>query len=342
MRHQVCDAGGRCQWFYANPDARLRPGVGVYRGFRSRAGTAQEHVVVPTGRVSLLIGFGGELRLARTAAPGGAGTAGPAHRSVVSGLHTRARVLGHRGDLHGIEVTLAPWAAYRLFGTSLRELADTVTDPADVLGGRVRDLAAALEATHDWRRRFALLDETLLRWSSEVAPEHEPSPAVLEAWRLLGLTAGTVPVRELADRTGWSLRHLENRFREQIGLAPKSLARVLRLNRAIRELAAGERAADTALACGFYDQSHLSREFSAMTGLPPGRFLAAGNRTSAWLTGCRNGSPGPSGSTRSPGSLRSTGSTGARFRPIPGTGPRVSLAANGPTGHGTSSSGAPS
>ncbi|MEV4426657.1 helix-turn-helix domain-containing protein [Streptomyces sp. R-07] len=240
--------------------------------------------MVPTGRVSLLIGFGSEMRLGRTGR-GAAGASASAHTSVVSGLHTRARVLRHQGDLHGVELTLAPWAAYRLFGATLGELADTVTDPADVLGDRVRGLGAALEAAPGWRERFALLDEALLRWTTGAAPSHEPSPAVLEAWRLLDRTAGSLPIGELAARTGWSLRHLENRFREQVGLSPKRLSRVLRLNRAIRLLGAGGGAAVVAADCGFYDQSHLSREFTAMTGMPPGRFLAAGSGASAWLAG---------------------------------------------------------
>ncbi|MFE0647391.1 helix-turn-helix domain-containing protein [Streptomyces sp. NPDC059534] len=283
MRRRVC-AAGNCQWFYASPDARLRPGVGAYRGFRSTAGVPQERLVVPSGRVSLLIGFGSEMRLGRTGR-GAAGAVAPAHTSVVSGLHTRARVLGHQGDLHGMEVTLAPWAAYRLFGTALGDLADTVTDPVDVLGGRVRDLGEALEAAPGWPERFALVDEALLRWTAGAAPSREPSPAVLEAWRLLDRTAGALPIGELAARTGVSLRHLENGFREQIGLTPKRLGRVLRLNRAIRLLAAGGAAAGVAADCGFYDQSHLSREFTAMTGRSPGRFLAARNGASPWLAG---------------------------------------------------------
>ncbi|MEU8524759.1 helix-turn-helix domain-containing protein [Streptomyces sp. NPDC048629] len=285
MRRRVCAAGG-CQWFIAKPDARLRSGIGAYRGFRSTAGLPQERLVVPSGRVSLLIGFGGEMRLGRTGRrASGTPAPAPVHTSVVSGLHTQARVLGHQGDLHGVELSLAPWAAHRLFGASLGELADTVTDPADVLGGRVRDLGAALEAAPGWRERFALLDEALLRWTAQAEPSHEPSPAVLEAWRLLDRTGGALPIGELAARTGWSLRHLENRFREQIGLTPKRLARILRLNRAIRLLDTGDTATDVAVACGFYDQAHLSREFTAMTGMPPGRFLAARGAASAWLAG---------------------------------------------------------
>ena len=132
---------------------------------------ARERLVVPSGKVSLLIGFGHEIRV---------GPAGPhpgraaVHTSLVSGLHTRARVLGRAGRLHGVEVTLAPWAAQRMFGTPLGELADTVTDPVDVLGRRVEDLREALAAAPDWRERFALLDRTLLRWSADAQPAREP------------------------------------------------------------------------------------------------------------------------------------------------------------------------
>ncbi len=276
MRRRVCTGGGRCQWYYGRPDARLGPGIGTYRGFRSTAGVPQERLVVPSGRVSLLIGFGGEVRVR------GAG----GHASLVSGLHNRARVLGHGGDVHGVELALAPWAAHRfLGGTPLAELADVLADPVDVLGDRARLLGEALADLPGWAERFALLDETLLRWAAETDGAGGPAPAVLEAWRLLERSAGALQIREVAAATGFSLRHLERRFREQIGLSPKRLARILRLNRAIRLLSAGGRPADTAARCGYYDQAHLGLEFKAMTGMPPGRFLADRGTSSSWIAG---------------------------------------------------------
>ncbi|MGW5775322.1 helix-turn-helix domain-containing protein [Streptomyces sp. NPDC003863] len=276
VRRRVCTGDGRCRWYYGRPDARLGPGIGTYRGFHSTAGVPQERLVVPSGRVSLLIGFGGELRVR------GAGR----HISLVSGLHTRARVLGHGGDVQGVELALAPWAAHRLFGGApLAELADVLADPAEVLGDRARSLGEALADAPGWAERFALLDETLLRWSAGADGADGPAPAVLEAWRLLERSAGALQIREVAAATGTSLRHLERRFREQIGLSPKRLARILRLNRAIRLLSAGGRPADTAARCGYYDQAHLSLEFKSMTGLPPGRFLSERGTSSSWIAG---------------------------------------------------------
>ncbi|MFF4181655.1 helix-turn-helix domain-containing protein [Streptomyces sp. NPDC001691] len=267
---------------YALPDARLRPGVGAYRGFRLAGEGPRERLVVPSGKVSLLIGFGDEIRVGQAGRrPGGTAV----HTSVVCGLHGRARVLGHAGRLHGVEVTLAPWAAQRMFGTQLGELADTVTDPADVLGGRVADLREALAAAPGWPERFALLDRSLLQWSADADASRAPATSARGAWDLLVRSSGTLPIREVAARTGWSIRHLETLFRREFGLTPKRVARILRLRRATWLLTTGTRATEAALACGFYDQSHLSREFTALTGVTPGRFLASRADTSVWLAG---------------------------------------------------------
>ena len=56
------------------------------------------------------------------------------------------------------------------------------------------------------------------------------------AWRRLEVSDGGPPIGELASQLGWSHRRLIERFREQIGLAPKTVARVLRFHRVVREL----------------------------------------------------------------------------------------------------------
>jgi AraC-like DNA-binding protein len=106
-------------------------------------------------------------------------------------------------------------------------------------------------------------------------------------------------VPRLAEEVGWSVRQLENRFREQIGLGPKSAARVLRLQRARRLLASGRSAAETAAICGFYDQAHLSGEFRKMTGCTPREFAAARGAVAAPPR------PGPPGADRLTGEATS-------------------------------------
>ncbi|MGW7820173.1 helix-turn-helix domain-containing protein [Streptomyces puniciscabiei] len=245
------------------PHPALRPGVLSYRGVRVHLGRPRRRLEAPIGAATLLLGFEQPVRISRAGRP-------PVSLvSVVNGLTTTPALGEHGGRLSGIEVLLAPWAAFTLFGTPQFELADRSVDAEEF---RLGELAGALAALPGWPQRFALLDRILLERFRAGAPASE---RVVHAWSLLRRQAGALPVPRLAEEVGWSVRHLENRFREQIGLPPKAAARVLRLQRARRLLAAGHGQAETAAVCGYYDQAHLSGEFKAMTGCTPGEFLAA-------------------------------------------------------------------
>ncbi|ALG08556.1 hypothetical protein AOZ06_17995 [Kibdelosporangium phytohabitans] len=98
------------------------------------------------------------------------------------------------------------------------------------------------------------------------------------AWRRLCRSGGRIRVAQLAAEVGWTRRHLLTRFREQIGLAPKTAARVIRFQHALRLLQHPERRlslAGLAQTTGYSDQAHLTREFRALTGATPLE-LAAG------------------------------------------------------------------
>src|SRR5690348_17555140 len=124
------------------------------------------------------------------------------------------------------------------------------------------------------RELLANFGRSISRMSQAVSPE------VSQAWRALLASGGTAAVPELAREAGWSSRRLGTRFRAEIGLAPKQAARVVRFDRARRLLqrrvaAAGQpELAALAAACGYYDQAHLAREFRALAGCPPSRWLA--------------------------------------------------------------------
>ncbi|MGK5632835.1 helix-turn-helix domain-containing protein [Streptomyces sp. URMC 123] len=263
---------------WALPCPRLRPMVHRYRGHRLALDRPRRRLELPSGAITLVLGFEGELRVSDVAGavaglegPSDASRA-PARRSLLSPLRTRGSVGEHSGRLHGMEVVLAPWAAFGLFGVAMHEWDEGIVDPREQLGQRVDELTDALSALTDWRERFELLDTVLAQWAERGLA---CSPRVLWAWNELCRTGGAVPIRRLAARTGWGWRQFDSRFREQIGLPPKSAARILRLRRALRLLSHGRSPAQTAIICGFSDQAHFSRETKRMTGYSPGRLLSA-------------------------------------------------------------------
>ncbi|WP_442939676.1 helix-turn-helix domain-containing protein [Nocardia sp. CY41] len=87
---------------------------------------------------------------------------------------------------------------------------------------------------------------------------------------------GVVPIRQIAEGVGWSHKHLIAKFTEQIGLPPKIAARIIRFDRARRQLCEQPRSILRRVAadCGYSDQSHFNRDFRTFSGLTPSEYQA--------------------------------------------------------------------
>lgn len=124
-----------------------------------------------------------------------------------------------------------------------------------------------------WTDRFLHLDTALARLARD---RGRPDPELGWAWQRLATSHGAVGINGLATEVGWSRRHLGERFRREYGLTPKQAARVMRFELAHRLLRRDDRPAlaDLAARCGYYDQTHLTREWRELAGCPPTVWLA--------------------------------------------------------------------
>ncbi|MEV6688586.1 AraC family transcriptional regulator [Streptomyces sp. NPDC051130] len=260
------------RWRVTRPwPPRLRPFVHSYAGYWEAAAAPYRVRLVPTGRAVVLISLGEPFAHVRRLGETGRGS--PVTGSLVAGLEDGPRVCDHPGGQEAIRLELTPLGAYRLFAVPMSELTNTVAGLCDVLGPEARMLVERLAAVGSWEARFDLLDDALV---ARIERGPDPAPEVGYAWRLLSRAGGAIPVGRLAAEVGWSRRHLVRRFTEQIGLTPKTSARVLRFHRAVGMLAReGVNLTEIPAACGFYDQAHLNREFRDLAGTTPGRMAAA-------------------------------------------------------------------
>jgi AraC-like DNA-binding protein len=85
-----------------------------------------------------------------------------------------------------------------------------------------------------------------------------------------------VTLDELAQLAGLSPFHFVRVFKAQTGLPPHHYLVQIRLMRAKKLLRQSVDIAAVAAMTGFSDQSHLTRWFKKVMGVPPGQFLATG------------------------------------------------------------------
>lgn len=186
-------------------------------------------------------------------------------RLLVAGPDTRAYVT--QGDPSSwAGVRFHPGTAPALLGVPAHELRDRRVDLADLRPApEVRRLTARVNAAAD---PAGGLEEVALRWVSGAEPL-DPLLRHLVA----ALDAGR-PVAATADELGLGARQLHRRSLAAFGYGPKTLARVLRLQRALALARAGVPFADTAARTGFADQAHLARDVRELAGLPLRELLA--------------------------------------------------------------------
>lgn len=156
--------------------------------------------------------------------------------------------------------------------------APVVDDPA--LAAQLSGLHAVLEMTTDPLEREMRL---LTVFTALVARHADARPAVqrvgdeplavVQARRFLDEHAAERPtLSQLAAHVGLSPFHLLRVFQRTIGSTPHAYLTHLRVRRARHLLANGAPPADVALEVGFADQSHLTRAFRRIVGVPPAQF----------------------------------------------------------------------
>ncbi len=189
----------------------------------------------------------------------------------VGGLSDTYTLVG-LGETYGsIDLKLNPLGAYALLGMPLSELSGACVSLADVFGPQGAGLTSRLRELDRWDSRFDVLEEFLL---ARLGIGPSPDPAVAWAWRRLHETAGRIRVQAVAAEIGCSRRYLLSRFRQQIGLAPKTIARLLRFEEVRRRIEHDPpRWSELAYDAGYSDQSHLNREFQQFAGTTPTDFV---------------------------------------------------------------------
>lgn len=260
------------RWWIAErlTSERLRSHVQGYADYLEAEAAPFRRRHEPHGYVTWILNFARPLTVSMPAT--GVSVAAP---SFVAGLHDTWAQTDSDGYSRGLQLNLTPMAARALFGVPMTALTDHVVDLRDLMGPGARVLLERLEEAASSAARFDLLDATL-----EAAFERAevPPPLVDEAWRRLRDAHGTLSIRALADELGVGRKRLHAAFEDHVGLSPKMLARVFRFQHAVAQVGRSPWPV-IAAECGYYDQSHLIRDFRQFAGMPPREYARrrAGN-----------------------------------------------------------------
>ncbi|MCB9751865.1 MAG: helix-turn-helix transcriptional regulator [Myxococcales bacterium] len=246
----------------------------------------QRDAILPGGHLTLILNLGAPHRTFDPRAP---------QELARSRLRTDAWLCGQQrgpilseptAETHMVGAFFHPARAAPFLGGSAggawrpaAELTDQLVSLESLWGAtsvaRARDEIASAGAP---AAKLAALGRVLeARLNRAMGVGRPPLGGVARLERALALLEGPRghSVAAVCEQLGVSARHLGGECRRLLGVSPKTYARIVRFNRALRGAARGApRWSELARACEYYDQAHFIRDFRRFSGLTPGEYVA--------------------------------------------------------------------
>jgi AraC-like DNA-binding protein len=219
--------------------------------------------VFPDGRCELIFNFAepfhAESKTGWTRQP----------QSFLVGQITGPMTLRPGGPAKILGIRFHPYGATQMLNLPANE----ITDQQISLPELSHQLHCQLERLHDTspESQPAVLDRALHSIVSHRKPHDRQIAYAVSQFQLSG---GAASVSNIARQLGLSPRHFERRFKAAVGISPKLFCRIQRFQRVLRAMDdPNSNWISTSIDCGYYDQSHLIRDFQQFTGKAPTALL---------------------------------------------------------------------
>ncbi|KRB25549.1 AraC family transcriptional regulator [Mesorhizobium sp. Root695] len=267
QQEQDRSVAGRFEMRRRLPDPRLQGIVSDICGYRETAPGHLRNVEYASLTVPLVISFAEPFAIGLGKAPDD----NDRFASFAAGLYAGPVVIESFGGACCVQVNFTPLGARRFFHLPMSELADSMVVLDDVLGAQGLALRERLGNAPDWATRFDMAEAFVAARLENAA---ETPLEIAWAYDRIITSGGRTRIASIAERLGWSRKHLAGSFSNAIGIGPKTLSRIVRFNRALglsRQQTVDW--ADIAADCGYADQAHLVREFRDLAGETPTALL---------------------------------------------------------------------
>lgn len=201
-------------------------------------------------------------------------------------LQPRALVLGQTIDPFYIEPTgyvntfairFYPYGFANFVTTPIKNLANKET-PIELLFGEkpAKELEQKIVQAADTRERIEIIEKFLLDKLNNKAFIDNIVKTTIDT---LLSTKGSTPIKAILKDNLSKRRQLERMFVKQIGISPKQLGKIIRLQAALKMILnqKTENLTKIAYDSEYYDQAHFIKDFKEFTGTNPKEFLANAN-----------------------------------------------------------------
>ncbi|MBO6525281.1 MAG: AraC family transcriptional regulator [Balneolaceae bacterium] len=174
----------------------------------------------------------------------------------------------------GICIRFKPGAITELTGYSLKEL-DESAYPLEVLMPDLTDLC--MNEVHKGTSKKEIIQKITRLLRSINSKGHSSNLLTHHFIQSTIKAKGNILIEYFCEKTGVHKSTLEKNFNHETGLTPKQYSRIIRYNYLMNQFIFSDKTlTQISLDSGYYDQSHMIKDFTSFTGLNPSQYKSMG------------------------------------------------------------------
>ena len=194
-------------------------------------------------------------------------------RLMVLGQITEPFFIEPTGYVNCFAIRFYPYGLANFLSIPIKELANKET-PLSVLFGEevTNELGQKITDAEGTEARIAIIESFLIETLNDRV---SIDSVVKETIDTMYLTSGTISIKAMLKNNASKRRQLERKFTEQVGISPKQLCKVIRLQTVLKIMLhqPSESLSQIAYGSDYFDQAHFTKDFKEFTGITPKEFF---------------------------------------------------------------------
>jgi AraC-like DNA-binding protein len=194
-------------------------------------------------------------------------------RAIVVGQITEPFIIEPTGHVHCFAARFYPFGFANFVTAPIKNLANKETPIEQLFGEEpAKELEQKIIQASDTKERIGIIESFLLNKLNDKATIDSIVKSTIDTFLL---TKGSAPINAMLNEDSAKRRQLERKFLKQVGLSPKQLGKVIRLQAALKMMLNQKNESLTQIAYDneYYDLAHFNRDFKEFTGINPKDFL---------------------------------------------------------------------
>jgi methylphosphotriester-DNA--protein-cysteine methyltransferase len=234
-------------------------------------GDCQKQLIIPDGCIEMIFILGDDVKRYTSKTKS---ILQP--REMILGQITGPFFIEPTGYVNSFAVRFYPYGFANFTSMPIKKLANKET-PLKILFGekQSRELSQKIKQATGTKKRIKIAEAFLLNKLKDKATIDNIVKTTIDT---MLLTKGSAPINSILKNELSKRRQIERKFLDNVGISPKKLGKVIRLQAVLKMLLNGQSESLTKLAYDneYYDQAHFTKDFKEFTGTTPKDFLQDG------------------------------------------------------------------